>query len=157
MAASAPTPPPAVGNSNGVVQMPRRRRRHVWRWIIGFLLLVCAAVVICVRIAVDRAEPILRTRVIETLRTRFKSRVELATFRLDWRQMRAEVRGFTLHGTEAPGKPPLLHAQAVTLTLKSKEKHPGKGAGRWHAAGVRYNNTRPGGLRFASGPPATFV
>ena len=79
MAASAPTPPPAVGNSNGVVQMPRRRRRHVWRWIIGFLLLVCAAVVICFRFAVDRAEPILRTRVIETLRTRFKSRVELAT------------------------------------------------------------------------------
>ena len=79
MAASAPTPPPAVGNSNRVVQMPRRRRRRLWPWITGFLLLVCAAVVICVRIAVDRAEPILRTRVIETLGTRFKSRVELAT------------------------------------------------------------------------------
>ena len=52
---------------------------RLWPWITGFLLLVCAAVVICVRIAVDRAEPILRTRVIETLRTRFKSRVELAT------------------------------------------------------------------------------
>src|SRR6266850_1986962 len=79
MAASAPTPPPTVGNSNRGVQMPRRRRRRLWPWITGFLLLVCAAVVICVRIAVDRAEPILRTRVIETLGTRFKSRVELAT------------------------------------------------------------------------------
>ena len=34
---------------------------------------------VCIRIAVTRAEPILRTRVIETLTTRFKSRVELGS------------------------------------------------------------------------------
>jgi hypothetical protein len=35
-------------------------------------------VVVCIRIAISRAQPILRTRVIETLSTRFKSPVELA-------------------------------------------------------------------------------
>jgi hypothetical protein len=103
MAASAPTPPPPVGNSNRVVQMPRRRRRHVWRWIIGFLLLVCAAVVICVRIAVHRAEPILRTRVIETLRTRFKSRVELATLHVSvMNGLQVSGGGLQIYGASDP-------------------------------------------------------
>ena len=31
-------------------------------------------------------------------------------FRFDWKQMRAEVRGFVLHGSEAAGKPPLFRA-----------------------------------------------
>jgi hypothetical protein len=56
--------------------MPRRGS-HRWRWIAGILVVLLVVVVICVRIALRRAEPILRARVIETLSTRFKSRVEL--------------------------------------------------------------------------------
>jgi hypothetical protein len=44
------------------------------------LLLILVA--LCVRLVIARAEPILRTRVIETLSTRFKSRVELAGIRV---------------------------------------------------------------------------
>src|SRR5438132_1400170 len=114
MAASAPTPPPAVGNPNRVVQMPRRRRMRLWPWITGFLLLVCAAVVICVRIAVDRAEPILRTRVIETLRTRFKSRVELATLHVSvMNGLQVSGGGLQIYGgadpnPSEPGVQPLI-------------------------------------------------
>ncbi len=114
MAASAPTPPPAVGNSNRVVQMPRRRRRHLWPWIAGFLLLICAAVVVCVRIAIDHAEPILRTRVIETLRTRFKSRVELATLHVSvMNGLQVSGSGLQIYGATdpnpfQPGVQPLL-------------------------------------------------
>lgn len=41
------------------------------------MLTLLAATLICARIVIDRAEPILRARVIETLSTRFHSRVEL--------------------------------------------------------------------------------
>jgi hypothetical protein len=55
-----------------------RRRSHAWRWIVGAIALLLAIAAIGIRLVVSRAEPILRARVIETLSTRFKSRVELA-------------------------------------------------------------------------------
>jgi hypothetical protein len=55
---------------------PARRSR--WRWIGGILALLLLIAAIAIRLIVARAEPILRTRVVETLSTRFKSRVELA-------------------------------------------------------------------------------
>jgi hypothetical protein len=58
--------------------MPRRVSRR-WRWIIGIAVLFLIIVVACVSLIVRRAEPILRTRVIETLSARFRSRVELAS------------------------------------------------------------------------------
>jgi hypothetical protein len=60
------------------VRKPRSGGPRRWRWFIGIVLAVFAVIAVCVQIAVVRAEPILRTRVIETLSTRFKSRVELA-------------------------------------------------------------------------------
>jgi hypothetical protein len=63
---------------NQVIRMPRRRSRR-WLWIVGILVVLLAAAAIVIRIAIARAEPILRARVIETLTTRFKSRVELAS------------------------------------------------------------------------------
>jgi hypothetical protein len=58
--------------------MQRRQWSHRWRWIIAVVGIFLAVVVVCVRVVITRAEPILRTRVIETLSARFKSRVELA-------------------------------------------------------------------------------
>lgn len=49
-----------------------------WRWIAFSLVIFLAIVTVCVIFVIRRAEPILRTRVIETLSARFKSRVELA-------------------------------------------------------------------------------
>ena len=42
-----------------------------------------------------------RQLIIGTVETATGGRVEVASFRFDWRHLRAEVRGFVLHGTEA--------------------------------------------------------
>ncbi|MFZ0480618.1 MAG: AsmA-like C-terminal region-containing protein [Terriglobales bacterium] len=58
----------------------RRNRLSVpWRWVAGIALLVAVALAI-LGIVVYRAEPTLRAMAIETLSTRFKSRVELDAF-----------------------------------------------------------------------------
>jgi hypothetical protein len=77
VAAPALTPPEGSKHSQlKIVHRGRPSRR--WRWILGILLFLLILVALCVRFVIARAEPILRTRVIETLSTRFKSRVELA-------------------------------------------------------------------------------
>jgi AsmA-like C-terminal region len=55
------------------------RKRWPWKWIGVVACLFLAGSVIAVREIIRRAQPILRNRVIETLSTRFKSKVELAT------------------------------------------------------------------------------
>jgi hypothetical protein len=52
----------------------------VWGWIAVSLLLAVIVIAAAVEWMLHRAEPILRGRVIETLRTRFESRVELSAF-----------------------------------------------------------------------------
>jgi translocation and assembly module TamB len=59
-----------------------------------------------------------RERIIETAETATGGRVAIGAFHFDWKQMRAEVDDFTLHGAEPADKPPLLHAAKVTVGLK---------------------------------------
>ena len=56
--------------------------------------------------------------IIGTVETATGGRVEVASFRFDWKQLRAEVRGFVLHGTETADKPPLFRAESVVVDLK---------------------------------------
>jgi hypothetical protein len=58
-----------------------RRKKPVtrWRWIVGISLLFIVAISV-VGILIVNARPILRTRVVETLSARFKSKVELDAF-----------------------------------------------------------------------------
>jgi hypothetical protein len=65
---------------------------RVFVWIAFFLFLVIAAGFIAVAVYFHRAEPILRARVIETLSTRFDSRVELSSFDV------SVLDGFEVHG-----------------------------------------------------------
>ena len=90
------------------------RRSRRWRWLVGIVLVVFAVIAACVQIAVLRAEPILRTRVIETLSTRFKSRVELAELHV-WVANGIHVggKGLKIYGATDPnpwqsGVQPLL-------------------------------------------------
>jgi hypothetical protein len=53
------------------------RRRSVWRWIAVSLLIAVVVLGLVGEVMVRRAAPILKGRVIETLSTRFNSRVEL--------------------------------------------------------------------------------
>ncbi len=71
-------------------------------------------VVACIRIVIVRAQPILRTRVIETLAARFKSRVELAELHV-WvaNGLHVEGKGLQIYGLTDPnpwesGVQPLL-------------------------------------------------
>ncbi len=59
--------------------LPRNRPSGLWRWVAGIGLLCLVAVAI-IGVVVYRAEPTLRGMVIETLSTRFKSKVELDDF-----------------------------------------------------------------------------
>jgi len=60
-------------------QSGRSRLRWVW-WAAGGLLLATALVVGVVAVALSRAEPYLRTRIVEGLTNRFHARVELDDF-----------------------------------------------------------------------------
>jgi hypothetical protein len=53
------------------------KRHRVWVWIFACLLIVVMVLVVIGEVMVHRAAPILKGRVIETLSTRFNSRVEL--------------------------------------------------------------------------------
>jgi hypothetical protein len=73
-----------------------------------------ALVAVCVRIVILRAEPILRTRVIETLSTRFQSRVELSELSV-WvaNGVHVDGKGLKIYGATDPnpweaGVQPLL-------------------------------------------------
>jgi hypothetical protein len=57
-------------------------RANVWKWIAIAAAIFIAGAVICVQLVINRAQPILQTRVIETLSNHFNSKVELAGFQV---------------------------------------------------------------------------
>src|SRR5580658_10116767 len=66
---------------NGTLNDPKTvKRRGVWGWIAVSLLIAVIVLAVIGEIAVHRAMPILKGRVIETLSTRFNSRVEMDGF-----------------------------------------------------------------------------
>src|SRR5271170_2401969 len=70
-----------VADTSVRASRPRRSRVvGIFMWIAVVLFLLAVAGFTVIAIYFRRAEPILRARVIETLSTRFDSRVELATF-----------------------------------------------------------------------------
>src|SRR5271167_1301397 len=66
---------------NETVSVPKTaKRRGVWGWIAVSLLIAVIVLAVMGEIAVHRAMPILKGRVIETLSARFDSRVEIDGF-----------------------------------------------------------------------------
>lgn len=97
-----------------IVALPRRRKSRRWKWIAGIALALLVLAVVVARIVVIRAQPILRTRVIETLSNRFKSRVELADLHV-WvaNGVHVDGKGLKIYGLTDPnpyeaGVQPLL-------------------------------------------------
>jgi hypothetical protein len=118
VAAPAVTPP--EGSKPAHSQLKIVHRGHPsrrWRWILGILLFLLILLALCVRFVIARAEPILRTRVIETLSTRFKGRVELAGIHvsiingLEVSGEGLEVYGATDPNPHEPGVQSLLGVQ----------------------------------------------
>ena len=69
------------------------KRRRVWTWILVSLLIAGAVAGVIGEVMVHRATPILKGRVIETLSTRFNSRVELDGLEVSL------VKGFEVSGS----------------------------------------------------------
>ena len=72
---------------------PPAKRRGVWRWIATGALIVLAVLIVIGNVMVHRAGPILKGRVIDTLSTRFNSRVELDTLDVSL------IKGLEVSGT----------------------------------------------------------
>src|SRR5580658_7463815 len=64
----------------------------LWKWIGLVALVLLAGAAVAAQLLIDRAQPILRTRVIDALSNRFDGRVELASFQVSM-----------LHGIEVSG------------------------------------------------------
>jgi hypothetical protein len=78
-------------------------RAALWKWIgvVALMLLVGAGV--AVQMVIARAEPILRTRVIETLSNRFKSKVQLAGLHVSVvNGIKVSGNGLKIFGTTDP-------------------------------------------------------
>jgi len=59
-----------------------------------------------------------RDRIVAEVEKATGGRAEIRGFRFDWRQLRAEVDGFVLRGSEPASGPPLLRADSVTVGIK---------------------------------------
>ena len=68
---------PTAEDESTAREQPRRRHRRIWQWVLVIGLLSIVALFTAGQILIQRAEPILKGRVVETLRTEFNSHVEL--------------------------------------------------------------------------------
>jgi AsmA-like C-terminal region len=82
---------------SAVTRSMRSRPRQVWRWVAVSVLLAVVVLAAVAEVMLHRAAPILKGRVIETLRTRFNSRVELDQFDVSLLQgLTAEGKGLRI-------------------------------------------------------------
>ncbi len=95
--------------------------RARWVWIAAGSLAALSLAVMLSAILVLRSDWFrekVRQRIVAEVENATGGRAEIGAFRFDWTQMRAEVDGFVLHGTEPPGAPPLFRAEAIALGIK---------------------------------------
>src|SRR5450759_85402 len=98
--------------------MPLRKR--IFLRLAGALtaLAVLAAILAVIVVQSPWFYDKVRQLIVGTVETATGGHVTVASFRFDWKHMRAEVHEFVLHGTEPPDKPPLFRAGSVVLGIK---------------------------------------
>jgi hypothetical protein len=105
---------------------PQERHSRRWRWVVGIAVLGLVAVAV-LSIVVYRAEPTLRARVIETLSTRFKSKVELDTFHVSVIQgLQVSGSGLRIFGetdpnNHEPGFQPIINVAEFEFHIGIRE------------------------------------
>ena len=98
--------------------MSRRARRI---WIAAGIVMGLALVLLVSAILVLRSDWLrgkVRDRIVAEVEKATGGRAEIGAFRFDWKQLRAEVDGFVLHGSEPAGGPPLVRADAIVVGIK---------------------------------------
>ena len=99
---------------SAVATSPKRRFSKRLRWILGILVAISVVILVSIRIAIARAQPILHARVVETLSARFKSRVELGELHVSISNgLHVDGKGLQIYGATDPnpweaGVQPLL-------------------------------------------------
>ncbi|MGA8441438.1 MAG: AsmA-like C-terminal region-containing protein [Candidatus Sulfotelmatobacter sp.] len=98
----------------------RTKKRRWWKVAGIITCIILASAVVIVRLVVDRAQPILRARVIETLSNRFKSRVELATLNVSViKGLEVSGSGLQIFGPTDPNP----YAPGVQALISLQEFH----------------------------------
>src|SRR5690349_18293899 len=98
--------------------MTRRARRLSIAAAVLAGLALAAVVAAILAVRSDWFREKVRGRIVAEVQKATGGRAEIGAFRFDWKQMRAEVDGFVLHGTEPAGRPPLFRAEAIVLGLR---------------------------------------
>jgi len=78
-------------------------------------VLLLAAIVV---LRTDWFRDFVRRRIIAAIEEATGGRVEIGSFTLDWRALRATVHDFTIHGTEPAGADPFVSARTLAVELK---------------------------------------
>lgn len=82
----------------------------------GFAAIVFVAGIVMVQ--TDWFRDMVRSKIVAGVEDATGGKVEIASFEFDWRHLRAQVRGFVVHGLEPPAAAPLLRAKLVQIDLK---------------------------------------
>lgn len=104
--------------THSVVSNKSRRPRwvRITAWVGFIVFLLFAAAFITFAIYFHRAQPILKNRVVETLSTRYDSRVELATFSVSvWRGFEVTGTGLKLYPNHLQMQQPLFSVGKFTF------------------------------------------
>jgi translocation and assembly module TamB len=82
----------------------------------GLVLLAVVSALLIAR--TDWFHNMVRERIIRETADATGGRVEIGSFRFDWRVLQADVTDFVIHGREPAGAPPLFRARTVQVGLK---------------------------------------
>jgi hypothetical protein len=102
---------PAASSPSGNSPHSRRRLRHILIWVSFILAVLVIAALVAGDILLHRATPILKAKVVETLSTRFDSRVQLAQFQVSL------IKGFQVSGSGLKLYPNHLQTDAPLIAV----------------------------------------
>src|ERR1700722_4608476 len=96
-----------------------KRARIIRTVAIGVAALVVVVIVAAIFIVqTDWFRAYVKQKIIASTEESTGGRVNIDSFAFDWRQMRAVVTGFVIHGSESPGTAPFLSAQRVQVDIR---------------------------------------
>jgi hypothetical protein len=103
-----------------VISQGSAKKYHRWKPIGVIACIVLASAGVIARLIIDRAQPILRMRVIETLSNRFKGKVELATLSVSLvKGLEVSGSGLKIYGPTDPNP----YAPGVQALISLQEFH----------------------------------
>lgn len=94
-------------------------RRRWWKYLLVLCLLgLLAFGAAAWYMTTDSFQAYVRARMVDEIQKATGGRVELGTYHTIPFRLQAEIRGFTIHGTEAPDEVPLAHADRVVARIR---------------------------------------